>query len=109
MKKSSKPIILIVLILLMIITAFALVGVGVKLKYEQSLLQRDDLQKRLKTEAQRKIKFTAEYQTVTAEDRIMSIAANELGLIKNMQPSVMIKFNNEKLEEVTEELSEKYE
>lgn len=109
MKKSSKPAILMVLILLMILTSFALVGVGIKLKYEQSLLQRDDLQKKMKTEAQRKIKLTAEYQTVTAEDRIISVAISELGLIKNLQPSVIIKFNNEKLEEVTKELLEKYE
>jgi acyl-CoA thioesterase FadM len=109
MKKSSKPAILIVLILLMVVTGFALVGVGIKLKYEQSLLLRDDLEKKVKTEGQRKIKLTAEYQTVTAEDRIISIAANELGLIRNMQPSVIIKFNKEKLVKVTEELSEKYE
>jgi len=109
MKKSSKPAILIVLILLMIVTAFALVGVGIKLKYEHSLLQRDDLEKKVKTEGQRKIKLTAEYQTVTAEEMIISIAANELGLIRNMQPSIIIKFNKEKLEEVTEALAEKYE
>lgn len=109
MKKSSKPAILMVIILLMIVTAFALVGVGIKLKYEQSLLLRDDFQKRMKTERQRKIKLTAEYQMVTAEDRIISVAINELGLIKNLQPSVIIKFNKEKLEEVTEDLLEKYE
>jgi hypothetical protein len=109
MKKSSKPAILMVIILLMIVTAFALVGVGIKLKYEQSLLFRDDFQKRMKTEGQRKIKLTAEYQMVTAEDRIISVAINELGLIKNLQPSVIIKFNKEKLEEVTEDLLEKYE
>ncbi len=57
MKKSSKPTLLLVLILLLIVTVFALLNVGVKLKYEQKLLLKDKAEKIIKTENQKKIKL----------------------------------------------------
>ena len=86
MKKSSKPTIFLALTLLLIITAFALISVGVKLKYEQLKLQKDKTDKIYKTENQRKIKLTAEYQTVTSEERIILVAKSDLGLIRNVEP-----------------------
>jgi len=109
MSKSSKPTIFLLFILLIIITAFALVGVGIKLKYEQALMQQDVAEKQLKSETQRKIKLTAEYQTVTAEDRIMGIASTELGLIRDLEAPVIIKYDNKKVEEIDEVLKRKYE
>ncbi len=109
MRKSSKPTIFLLFLLLLIVTAFALVSVSIKLKYEQSLLQKDTAEKQLKTETQRKIKLTAEYQTVTSEDRIFKIASSELGLIRNLEASVIINYDNNKVEEINEELKRKYE
>ena len=77
MKKSSKPIIFLLLTLLLIVTAFALVSVGIKLKYEQMLLQKDKAEKTYKAQDQKRIKLTAEYQTVTAEERIVAVAKSE--------------------------------
>lgn len=109
MNKSSKPTVLLIFLLLLIVTVFALFNVGIKLKYEQALLQKDQLEKQLKSETQRKIKLTAEYQTVTAEDRIFKIANTELGLIRDIDASVVIKYDNSKVEEIDEELKNKYE
>lgn len=109
MKKSSKPTLLLILILLLIITVFALVNVGVKLKYEQQLLSKDKAEKIFKTESQKKIKLTAEYQTVTAEERIVNTAKSELGMIRNAEDPVVIKFDSKKLEENLETLNKKYE
>ncbi|MCK7520177.1 MAG: hypothetical protein MZV64_22020 [Ignavibacteriales bacterium] len=73
-EKSSKPTIFLIITLLLIVTVFALASVGLKLKYEQFLLQKDKAEKIYKSESQRKIKLTAEYQTVTAEERIVAVA-----------------------------------
>ena len=109
MKKSSKPVIFLLISLLLIVTVFALVSVGLKLKYEQLLLQRDKAEKTFKTESQRKIKQTAEYQTVTAEERIVEVAKSDLGLIRNIEPAFIIKYDNNKIEDINETLIEKYE
>ena len=109
MKKSSKPTIFLLITLLLIVTVFALATIGLKLKYEQFLLQKDKAEKTYKTESQRKIKLTAEYQTVTAEERIVAVAKSELGLIRNIEPAFIIKYDRDKLEEITRTLKEKYE
>lgn len=109
MKKSSKPAIFLLITLLLIVTVFALASVGLKLKYEQFLLQKDKAEKTLKAASQRKIKLTAEYQTVTAEERIVAVAKSDLGLIRNVEPAFIIKYDNNKIEDINEILIEKYE
>ena len=109
MKKSSKPIIFLLLTLLLIVTAFALVSVGIKLKYEQVLLQKDKAEKTYKAEDQKRIKLTAEYQTVTAEERIVDVATSELGLIRNIESPFIIKYNNDRVDALSETIKEKYE
>jgi cell division protein FtsL len=109
MSKSSKPILFLTFLLLIMITVFALVSVGIKLKYEQAVLQKDAVEKQLKSETQRKIKLTAEYQTATAEERIFNIASTELGLIRDIEAPVIITYNSKKVELIEEELKRKYE
>ena len=109
MKKSSKPTIFLLLTLLLVVTVFALISIGVKLKYEQFLLQKDKAEKIYKAESQKKIKLTAGYQTVTAEERIVAVAKSELGLIRNIESPFIIKYDKAKVEQITEELKEKYE
>lgn len=109
MKKSSKPLLFLVLILLLIVTVFALVSVGVKLKYEQKVLLKDKAEKLFKAESQKKIKLTAEYQTFSAEERIVTVAKSELGMIRNIETPLVITFSNKKLEENLETLNQKYE
>lgn len=108
MNKSSKPTIIFLFLLLLIITAFALVSVSIKLKYEQTVLLNDAAQKQLKIETQKKIKLTAEYQTVTAEERIVKIASSELGLIRNIETPIVLKYDINKVEKIDEEIKRKY-
>ena len=109
MKKSSKPTIFLIITLLLIVTAFTLSSIGIKLRYEQLVLQKDKAEKTYKELSLGKTKLTAEYQTVTAEERIVSVAETELGLIRNVEPSLTIKYDNKNLEELNETLKEKYE
>ncbi len=109
MKKSSKPTIFLLIILLLIVTAFALASIGLKLKYEQNILRKDKTEKIYKAETQNKIKLTAEYQTVTTEERIISLAQSQLGLIRNVEKDFVIKYDKNKIEELNKILKEKYE
>jgi len=109
MKKSSKPTLFLILTLLLITAAFVLVSIGFKLKYEQYLLQKDKAEKIFKEGSQKKIKLTAEYQTVTAEERIVFVAKSELGLIRNVEVPLIIKIDNEKILNLEETLNLKYE
>ncbi|HCY76916.1 MAG TPA: hypothetical protein DHV28_13425 [Ignavibacteriales bacterium] len=109
MKKSSKPTIFLLITLLLIVTAFTLASIGIKLSYEQLVLQKDKAEKTYKAVSLNKTKLTAEYQTVTAEERIVSVAETALGLIRNVEPSLTIKYDNKNLEELNETLKEKYE
>ena len=109
MKKSSKPTIFLLITLLLIVTAFALVSIGLKLKYEQFLLQKDKAEKTYKSESEKKIKLTAEYQTVTSEERIVAVAKSELGLIRNIESPFIIKYDKDKIERLIETIKAKYE
>jgi len=109
MKKSSKPTIFLFLTLLLIVTVFTLVSIGLKLRCEQLSLQKDKAENVYKSESQQKIKLTAEYQTVTSEERIIEVANSNLGLIRNMQPVTVLKYDQSMLENVNEVLKEKYE
>lgn len=104
MKKSSKPTILLLLILLLIAAAFLLVGVGIKLKYERVVLQKDNLEKSLNAASLKKIQLTADYQSVSTEERIVFIASKELGLVRRVDQPTVIKVENEKIEKVDEAL-----
>ena len=72
-------------------------------------MQKDKAEKTFKAENQRKIKLTAEYQTVTAEERIVAVARTDLGLIRNVEPDFIIKYDSNKVEEINKTLKEKYE
>lgn len=109
MKKSSKPTLFLLLTLLLIVTVFALISVGMKLKYEQFILQKDKAEKNYKDESQRKIKLTAEYQTFTAEERIVAVAKSDLGMIRNIETPLVLKYDIEKYEVLSETLKEMYE
>ena len=108
MKKSAKPLIVVVMILLLVITAFVLVGIGLKLKYEESVRAKVELQKILKSERTKKVNLVANYQMVSAEDVIIRSAKNDLGMIMNSEPGIKITVSKDKIEEVSQLLKEKY-
>jgi len=87
MKKSSKPLIIIVASFLVLITIIVLIAQGMRLKYEE--LQRDfaQLESSIKTEKNKSVTNKANYQMLTAEDVIKKFAVNELGLIEDDQVS----------------------
>lgn len=87
MKKSSKPLIVLVASFLLLITIIVITAQGLRLKYEE--LQRDlaQMESRIKTEKNKSVTNKANYQMLTAEDVIKKLAVNELGLVEDDQLS----------------------
>ena len=83
MKKSSKPLIIVVASFLILITIILLIAQGLRLKYEE--LQRDyaQLESRIKTEKNSSVTNKANFQMLTAEDIIKRFAVKELGLVED--------------------------
>ena len=108
MKKSAKPLIVIVMFLLLVITTLVLISVGLRLKYEESVRTKVELQKILKSERTKKVNLVANYQMVAAEDIITSSAKNDLGMVKNSEPGIQITVSKDKIAKLSKLLKEKY-
>ncbi len=108
MKKSAKPLIVIVMFLLLVITALVLISVGLRLKYEESVRTKVELEKVLQSERIKKVNLVANYQMVAAEDIVTLSAKNDLGMVKNSEPGIKITVSTDKIEELSQLLKEKY-
>lgn len=109
MSKSAKPLIFYVLFLLVIVTIFFIAVVIVKISYEETIRSKEEVERRLKAENQKLVSLQAEYQDVITEDKIRFIASSQLGMIKRIEPSILIKVSREKTEELENEIKFKYE
>lgn len=108
MKKGSKPIIVYLLIMIVISAVFVLLVVGFKLKTEELARIKFETQNKLKTEQGKEINLIADYQTYSSEERIVRIAASELGMIRRTEPALKLIYSKEKFEEVNSFLNQKY-
>lgn len=109
MSKSAKPMIFYVLFLIVIVTIFFIAVVIVKISYDETIRLKEDAERRLKIENQKQLSLQAEYQDVTAEDKIKVAASLQLGMIKRIEPAIVIKVSKETIEESEEKLNLKYE
>jgi len=81
MKKSFKPLIIVISSLLVLITILLLIFQGVHLKYEELQRESAQLENQIKTEKNILVNLKANYQMLTAEDIIKPYALKELALI----------------------------
>ncbi|MCU0415027.1 MAG: hypothetical protein MUE91_11610, partial [Ignavibacteriaceae bacterium] len=81
MKKSSKPLIIVVAALLVLITIMVLLSQGLRLKYEELQRELTQLENQIKTEKTQSVVLKANYQMLTAEDIIKKYGMYELGLV----------------------------
>jgi len=109
MKKSAKPVIVFLLFILVVLAAVVLGYVGVKLECEQLTKQKVLSQEELIAVNNKKTNLTAEVQYLSSEERIVSIANNELGLIKRTESRLTLTLDKSKVEELDNYLKEKYE
>jgi cell division protein FtsB len=110
MKKSSKPLIIVIASLLVLLTIIILMSQGLRLKYEELQREFAQLENRIKTEKTQSVKLKANYQMLTEEDVIEKFAVYELGLVNadndNENKITLSKKNIAKLSESLESLNE---
>jgi len=110
MKKSSKPLIIVVASLLVLFTIIILISQSIRLKYEELQREFAQLENRLKTEKNQSVTYKANYQMLTAEDLVKNFAVHDLGLVNNnnvnQQKISLSKEEVAKLSENVESLNE---
>ena len=109
MKKSHKPLIVVLLFLLVFLTAIFLISIGLKLKYEELTRKKVELEKNLRDENTFKIKLLADYQMYSDENTIETFARENLGMIKRNKAALKIKINQEEIDKINDELKSEYE
>jgi|AP12_2_1047962.scaffolds.fasta_scaffold32568_2 cell division protein FtsL len=109
MKKSAKPLIVSILILLLSVTAVVLVNIGLRFKYEELVREKVKLIKIINDERTKKVNLIAEYQSFSSEERITTIAENDLNMIKVDQPKITITLDKDYINKLNSELKDKYE
>lgn len=109
MKKSAKPV-LFYSFIIFILLAFFLTGyISTKLKYDQ--LTKEKVRKEAAVEElkHRHITLTAGMQAIISEERIKDIAINELGMIKRVEPRIVLEVSKEKIEMIEQQLAQEHE
>ncbi len=109
MKKSHKPLIVILLFLLVSLTAVFLVSIGLKLKYEELTREKVALEKNLRDESTLKIKLYADYQMYSDENAVETFARENLGMIKRNKVAIKIKINQDEIDKLNDELKPEHE
>jgi hypothetical protein len=103
MKKSSKPLIIIITSLLILLTIIILISQGLRLKYEELQRELAQLENQIKTEKTQSVGLKANYQMLTAEDVIKKYAMNEIGLVDAGSDTVTrVILSNEEITKLTE-------
>ena len=99
MKKSSKPLIVLIASLLILSTIILLISQGLRYKYEEQQRVLAQLESQIKTEKDIVANLKANYQMLTSEDLIKNIAATQLGLVEATTDSELkvIVYNNDML------------
>ena len=109
MKKSAKPLILLILFYIVAITLFILGYVGIKLKCEELTKQKFLTEQELENTKNWQLNLSAQNQALTSEDRIVPLAENELGMIKPVEIPVEMTVDKDKIENISKIIKDKYE
>ena len=109
MKKGSKlKRIASVFILLFTIGAFVVAYVALKKKCDDLIKQKVDADKELQNQNTKKNNLFAKYQNLTSEDRIVTIALYELGMVTADPPISVVTIESEKILDLQTLMQEQY-
>lgn len=108
MRKGSKPNILLLMLFLSALTLVALATISIKINYEELTRDKIRAEQKLKDEKSRQTNLLADYQTAIAKERIVKIASEKLGMIKDETPYTIIKINKARLDELNSILDKEY-
>ncbi len=109
MNKGSKSKIAFTLFIFVVFTLLGLGYVSIKLKCEALTKEKILAEEKLSAFKNTRISLIASQQFLTSEERIVDIAQNELGMVKNTGTQMVLKVSKNKIEEINKILKEKYE
>ena len=107
--KNSKPFLGYGLLTGIAITLYALTYVGIKLECESLIKDKVITIQNYSSAQNEKLNLTAQFQYLNSEERIMTIAQNELGMIKCPAPVLILSVSREKIDRIQKEINSKYE
>ena len=105
MKKSIKPFIALSVFIFVVFAFLTLVYVSVKLECEKLTREKVLISEKLNDLKNASINLTAENQSLSSEERIVSIAKNELGMIRDTQAASLMTVSKEKIEKISEAIN----
>jgi cell division protein FtsB len=109
MKKGSKSKLLLTIFLLILAAVLTLLYVGIKLQCEVLTKEKVLAEEKLSAIKNSRVNLIAVYQYLTSEERIVDIAMNELGMIKNKEFIGAVSVDKERINKIAAVLKEKYE
>ena len=109
MKKSAKPTIFFVLFVFVSYTFLILMNVGVRLEYEKMTREKVITQQRLSDVKNWEINLQVQDQALSSEERIVNIAQDELGMVRDSEQTIILNVSKEKIEKISKAIDKKYE
>ncbi len=107
-KKGSKPFLFFSLMLFTSFIVLVLFYVGIKLKCEELTKEKILSEKQLDLKSNWQVNLTVKQQYLSSEERITEIAEKELGMIRGGPPVLKVKVDKEQIENIENQLKEKY-
>jgi cell division protein FtsL len=109
MKKTSKPFIALSLLVFIVLTSLVLAYVGIKLECEMLVKEKVLAEEKLVAKKNWRVNLFARYQYLSAKERIVEIAKQELGMIENRDSDTMIIVSKDKIKKISGMLEQPHE
>ena len=109
MKKSAKSLIGFSIFVFFTSTLLILALVGLKLECEKLTKEKVIAQEEFGDIKNSRINLIAQDQALSSEERIVSIAQSELGMVRRTDAPVVLTVSKEEIEKVSNAINKKYE
>jgi cell division protein FtsL len=109
MKKSIKPLIMLSISVFVLFAFFTLIYVGTKLECERMTKEKVIAQQKLTDVKNWRIDLIAKSQALSSEERIVAIAKDELGMLDDSLPPVVMTVSKERIKNISSAIDKKYE
>ncbi len=109
MKKSIKPFIAFSVFIFVVFAFLTLVYVSVKLECGKLTREKVITQEKLGDLKNWTTNLIAQNQALSAEERIVAIAQNEMGMVRDSENPVLMTVSKEKIEKISEAINKEHE
>lgn len=109
MKKSIKPFIALCVFIFVVFAFLTLVYVSVKLECEKLTKERVLTEERLGDLKNMRLNLIAENQALSSEERIVKIARDDLGMVRDTKAPLLMTVSKDKIEKISEAINKENE